>query len=122
MSATALQSFTAFVRSRLDDHLRLAVAYDSESYEVLHVRDDVAEEYPDQRSQIVQDLLLEGVTEPRQEELFSLGSLAGTVRVFGEGITFHFTRGPHSGVLLSLDPDADPPIASFVRDCRRHLE
>lgn len=121
MQTIALQPFVQFLRQEVGEHLRLAVEYDSGSYEVLYVRDDVGEEFPDQRDEIVRDLLLEGVAEPRQEDLYSLGSIAGTVRVFEDGVTLHFTRGLHGGVLVSLDHEADPQIASFLRECRRHL-
>lgn len=121
MYAAPLQGFVSYLRTQVGDHLRLAVTYDSDSYDTLYVRDDVAEKYPGRREQIIRDLLLEGVAEPRQEELYSLGTVSGTVRVFEEGITLHFTSGIHSGVLVSLDRDADPPIASFLRGCRKHL-
>ncbi len=61
---------------------------DRQEYEVVYMRDDIAELYDEgTRDEIFRDVLLERIAEEKQEDLFQpLGELEFTVRAFEGGV------------------------------------
>lgn len=108
------------LRERYDEGLR-AVAYGTrESYEFLHVRENVADAYADSdRSAVKADVVFEGIDVTRQERLYSAGTLGCTVRVFDRSLVYQFIDiDDWTALVVSLDPAVDPALTSFVEECR----
>ena len=88
----------------IGDGLRTAALFDPDSYDVLFVRDDVAEAYPeDIAEEIHREQLFAAMHKNYRETLFSAaGTLDSTVHLFDDVVIFRVLNGD-SGLFLSVD-------------------
>lgn len=111
------------LQERVGDELRVVGHHDADSWSVDYMREDVQSNYEtDAVDEIADDLVLSQMGGGRQEELYELGSLEATVRLFDNGIVVHVPTGDHSGHLVSLDDDADVRGRNVVDLVRRTME
>lgn len=109
---------TDFLENRAGDHLRSVLRYDADEKNVVHVRDDVADEYSDDEvAAVMQDLRLEAIEKSYQENLYDHGGLNCTVRCFDDAIELHFPRDETAGTVVALDADVLEAEATFVGEC-----
>jgi hypothetical protein len=105
------------------DGLRVVGHHDADSWNVEYMREDVQSNYEtDAVDEIADDLVLSQMGGGRQDELYELGSLEATVRLFEDGIVVHVPTDDHSGHLVSLDDDADVRGRSVVDLVRRTVD
>lgn len=99
------------------DALRVVATYDRAGYDVRYIRDDVEGRLARVADDVHQDLVLEGLSRQHLEALFDAGDLRCSMHRF-EGMTaFHFPEAEYSGLFVSIDSDADVPLASFTETC-----
>ncbi|WP_132058411.1 hypothetical protein [Halorussus amylolyticus] len=112
------ERLTDFLENRAGDHLRSVLQYDSDDKTVVHVRDDVADEYSDDDvAAVMQDLRLEAIEKSHQESLYDHGELNCTVRCFDDAIELHFPREEAKGTVVALDADVLEAEAALVGEC-----
>lgn len=99
------------------DALRVVATYDREGYEVRYARDDLQGRLESVADGVHQDLVLEGVGREHLESLFEAGDLRCTMHRFDELTAFHFPDDEYRGLFVSVDSDADVPLASFTDTC-----
>ncbi|MFB6102068.1 MAG: hypothetical protein ABEJ73_05830 [Haloplanus sp.] len=73
------------------------------------------------RTDLHDDLILEGIGRGHLEDLFDAGSLHCSMHRFDDLTAFHFVAGEFSGLFVSVDSDADVHLASFAERCRAQL-
>ncbi|WP_336034555.1 hypothetical protein [Halobacterium yunchengense] len=103
------------------DALRVVAEYDRDGYDLRYVRDDVGARLGTRADAIHRDLVLEGISREHLEGLFDAGRLHCTMHRFDQLTAFHFADAEHTGLFVSVDSDADVPLATFADACWRSL-
>jgi len=118
------ERLTADLRDAVGDGLRTVATGNTvaESFDIAYMREDIDALYsPEERDEILHDLVLENLVEVRQEDLFApLGGLEFTSRVFEHGINVVGWDG-EEGVFVGLDPDTTL-IPTTMETCRSVFE
>ncbi|USZ68476.1 hypothetical protein NGM10_01750 [Halorussus salilacus] len=123
MSETPSEALTEFLQDYVGDHLRSVIFYDEDGAELLYVRDDVAEQYSeDEIGRVVDDVRLEAVEKPHQEDLYAHGRLNCTVRCFDDAVEMHFPRDETSGTAVALDGEVFAVHNTFVGKCMEAMD
>ncbi len=105
MAEADTDEFVEFPLERAGHAVRSAAHYDTESTEVLFLRDDVAEHYePTTIETVLANLQEEGEQASRQEHLYTHGELNSIVRCFDGGIEIQFPYGESEGLAVALEP------------------
>ncbi|MFC3478956.1 DUF7522 family protein [Halobacterium litoreum] len=108
------------LRGRVGESLRVVGHHEGDAWAVDYMRDDLRDTYEtDDIDAIADDLALSAVGNDRQEDLYALGDLRATVRLFDDGIVVHVPTDAQSGYLVSVADDADVlgrDVVSVVRD------
>jgi hypothetical protein len=99
------------------DAVRVIAEYDDEGYDVQHLRSDVEARVQAVADEIHQDLVIQGMGKEYLEELFQAGELHCSVHRFDDVTAFHFIDKEFTGLFVSVDSDADIPLASFTDTC-----
>ncbi|MFB6072757.1 MAG: hypothetical protein ABEJ88_07300 [Halobacterium sp.] len=119
MAETATD-LVAELRDRVGDDLRVAGRHDADDWTIEYLRDDLRETYGvDAVDDIADDLVLNVLGDRRQQDLYDLGDLRATVRLFEDGFVVHVPTGDRGGYLVSLDQSADvmgQDVVAVVRD------
>ncbi|WP_232688344.1 DUF7522 family protein [Halobacterium zhouii] len=111
------------LQEHVGDKLRVVGRHDADSWAVSFMRDDVQANYrSDEVDEIAGDLALSEMGATRQEDLYELGSLRATVRLFEDGFVVHVSTGERSGRLISIDDDATVMGRDVVQIVRRVVE
>ena len=111
------------LQERVGDALRVVGHHDADSWTIEFMRDDVTTNYEaDAVDEIAGDLVLSEMSTVRQEDLYELGSLQATVRLFEDGFVVHVPTGDQSGHLVSLDDNADVTGRDIVDAVRQAVE
>lgn len=105
-----------FLRERVGDGLRSVIYYERDEYEVVFVRDDVAD-YDEDIDGIVADLWADSYEQAIREDLRGQGPLYCTVWVFDEAIEMHFVADERQGVAVALDTETFLAQSTFVGRC-----
>jgi hypothetical protein len=100
------------------DSIRVIAEYDDEGYDVQYVRDDVESKLQLVADEIHNELVMQGMGKEYLEELFQAGELRCSVHRLDEVTTFHYIDEEFTGVFVSIDSDADVPLATFSDACR----
>lgn len=111
----------AFAEDAAGDSLRGVVEYTARGYELLYLRNDVADRYTDDDWSTVAETFRDSDAEER-ESVFDVGSHYVTLRLYEGAAMLHFPTGEQSGVLLSLEPSAASEFARFATRCLDHIE
>jgi hypothetical protein len=123
MSRAIAQELASYLDHRAGEALRAVGHYSEDEYEVVHLRDDLRQQYTDEEIQaIVEDLRWESFTKSSQEGQFHLGGLKCSIQAFEEGVVMHFPYDDQHGTLVSLDPGAARDLMQFIDDCLTRIE
>ena len=101
--------------------LRVVAEYERDGYDVRYVRDDVDTRVHERADAIHQNLVLEGISRGHLQDLFGAGDLRATMHRFEDVTVFHFAEAEYRGLFVSIDSDADLPLASFTDTCWKRL-
>jgi|GEM_PF-1428112 hypothetical protein len=98
----------AALRSALADDLgaslRVLGRHDGDHWTIEYLRDDLKETYDtDAVDDIADDLALSIVGVDQQEDLYDLGAIRATVRIFEDGVVVHVPTADRVGYLVSVD-------------------
>lgn len=98
-----------------DEELRGIVTYDQGDLDFHYLRVDVREDYSrEEFHQIFDDIILQGLAKEHFESLFHIGPLESSGFVFRDAIIFQFPFDELSGLVVSLERDAEFEVSSFV--------
>jgi len=109
------------IREEGKDSVRVIAEYDDAGYDVQYVRDDVEAKMQTVAEEIHDELVIQGMGREYLEELFQAGNLHCSVHRFDEVTAFHFIEEQFTGLFVSIDSDADIPLATFTDTCRDAL-
>jgi|GEM_PF-473073 len=109
------------LEAQAGDALRVIATYDRAGYDPVYVRDDVAGRLTSRADAVHDELVLQGIGRGHLEDLFGAGDLECSMHRFEEMTAFHFAAGEFTGLFVSLDPDADVPLATFAEACKRYV-
>jgi hypothetical protein len=113
------ERLVAFLERKAGEHLRGALVYDDDGYEVLYLRDDLRRTR--RRSEV--DGIVERLHDSSkgiEEAAFPFGDFHGSVRCFEEATFLHFPLDD-GGVAVSLDPGAARDLNTFAGECLDHV-
>jgi hypothetical protein len=118
MSRAVARELAEYLEQRAGDSLRAVGHYSTDDYEIVHLRDDVREQYSDDEIEdIVEDLRWESFAKSTQERQYRFGSLNCSIQAFEEGVVMHFPYDDNRGTLISLAPGAARQLIGFIDDC-----
>jgi hypothetical protein len=109
------------LREYVGDDLRVVAEYDADGYDAFYVREDVTTRLSDVADEIHDDLVLQGIGHGRLEGLFQAGELHCSMHRFDDLTAFHFASAEFEGLFVSIDSEADVPLATFAEACERHI-
>ncbi len=119
VTATA-QTLVERLKSRVGDDLRSVARYDESGYELVYLRDDVAEQYDDERlDDIFENLRMEAILMTDDEQRYDHGPLDCVIRSFDRAVEMHFALSRSEGVAISLDAGAMMRARSFTGELLR---
>jgi len=108
-----------FLEREAGKHLRGALVYDEDGYEMLFLRDDIRRVRL--RSEVDEIVgLLRDSSKGVEEGTFPFGDFHGSVRCFEEATFLHFPLDD-GGVAVSLDPGAARDLNTFAGACLEHI-
>ncbi|WP_418286867.1 hypothetical protein [Halorubrum sp. DTA46] len=116
--ATRLENF---FEQRTDENLRSIVKYEEESYDIVYLRDDVAEQYTTEEIEsAVDDSRMESLTAPIYEDTYSEdhGQLTCLVQCFENVIEMNFVLEDGVGAAVALDAEAMADAHGLVAEAR----
>jgi hypothetical protein len=116
------QSLVPFLEQKAGQHLRVVARYDGDSLRVPFVRDDVQSSYTE--AEFVESFarFRDQFAEQAHEEGLELGPHHCTVRVFDDGLVFHYPHDEQTGTVISVDPDVADNLLGFVGDSLARME
>jgi len=118
---TGGDELVAELQQQAGDALRVVAEYDRTGYEIRYARGDVEARLADRADDIHENLVLEGISRSHLEDLFEAGDLHCSMHRFDEVTAFHFAEAEYTGLFVSIDSDADIPLASFTDTCWKRL-
>lgn len=121
MSQELVTRLEAYFHRETNDELRSIVTYGREGFDLVYLRDDVADEYTEaELEQAVDDARLESLTAPVYEETFAgdHGDLTCLVKWFETVVELNFVLDDGIGAAVGLDADALESSGSLVAEAR----
>ncbi|MFB6138963.1 MAG: hypothetical protein ABEJ26_00850 [Halosimplex sp.] len=114
-------ALTDALRELAGDSLRVVATYDRDGYDPVYVRSDAEDRVRSRGDRVHDELVLQGIGRGHLEDLFDAGDLQCSVHRFDDVTAFHFAAGEFSGLFVSVDSDADLPLATFAETCKGFL-
>lgn len=122
MDKNRVQELATFLKHEVGSLVRSITYFHEDGREVLHIRDDVADQYSENEIQTVfTDLSFDSLGKKHTEQMYVHGKLSCIVRHFAEAIELHFPHGEKSGTAVALDPTAINDLGSIIQDCLSKL-
>ena len=110
------------LKDELGGSLRAVGRYDKEGYDVLYIRDDVAEEFSEEDIEdIHHDMVLKGLGNQHIESLFNDEALECSIYQFEDSVRLHFVNDDYLGYYVSFDYNGDVNPSRLVDDCKSHV-
>jgi hypothetical protein len=108
------------LRAESDASLRSAIRYTADDYDLLFLREDVADALSTpEREERAETLVMKGLGDPPQEgALFDFGTLDATMRFYDNVLVAHFPYREWSGIVFTFDR-TEAPLVDLVHE---HLE
>ena len=107
------------LQDEVGDALRVVAEYTEDGYEARYVRDNVENRVTALADEVHTDLVLEDVGTEHLEDIFE-DDLTCSMHRFEDVTAFHFVGdGVYEGLFVSVDSDADVPLATFSDICQR---
>lgn len=111
----------AFFEQRADGNLRSIVKYEQDHFEIVYLRDDVAEQYSDvELESAVDDSRMESLSAPMYEDTFAEdhGDLICMVKCFQNVVEMNFVLADGVGAAVALDEEALTDAHGLVAEAR----
>jgi hypothetical protein len=120
MSGDGVDTLVGELRDEIGEAVRVVARYNRDGYDALYVRDDVQGRVDTYGDDVHNDLVLQGVGKERLEDLFG-DDLVCSIHRFEELTAFRFVDGDtdFEGLFVSVDSDANVPLATFSDICQR---
>jgi len=109
------------LRAIAEDALRVVATYDPDGYDPIYVASGAEDRVRSQGERVHEELVLQGLGRGHLEDLFAAGDLQCSVHRFDGLTAFHFPAAEFSGLFVSVDSEADLPLATFAETCKDHL-
>jgi len=109
------------LRELAGNALRVVAAYDRDGYAPVYVAPAAEERVRSQGEQVHDELVLQGLGRGHLEDLFAAGDLQCSIHRFEELTAFHFAADEFSGLFVSVDSEADLPLATFAETCKEFV-
>jgi hypothetical protein len=123
MSSAIAEELASYLDQQAGDSLRAVGHYSADDYEVVHLRDDLRQQYTDDEIEgIVEGLRWESFGKSTQEGQFHLGPLNCSIKAFEEAVVMHFPYDDKRGTLVSLDSGAARDLLQFIDECLTRIE
>lgn len=110
-----------YFEQRTDGHLRSIVAYEAESFDIVYLRDDVADQYSEgELEEAVDDSRMESLVAPIYDDIFTPehGDLTCMVKCFEQAIEMNFVLSEGRGAAVALDAAAMGDAHGLVAEAR----
>lgn len=122
MAAGRHDALLEHLHDRTDSALRTVTYYDADTTDVVYARDDVRAKLSGEQASALVDYLREreGVQAAKDRLGFD-DTLVCSVHCWDDHIGLHFSHGPDSGTLVTLDTDVARNLHSFVIECQNVL-
>lgn len=98
--------------------IRAVATYNRDGYTIHYATEEIQSEYSEEDMDVIyDDVILEDVEQPLQEQLFDdMGTVEGKIKIFQDGTVAHFwPTEKKDGVFVSFAADADPGVRSLLR-------
>lgn len=123
MAISVSEELMDFLREETGQFLRSVIHYTSDDYEILYLREDIESEYQDgDIEQVINNLRMESIDTPRQEQMYVHGRLGSTIRVFEDAVEIHLPHDDYEGTAIALDPEATYALHTFVGECLNRID
>jgi len=103
------------------DSLRLVATYDEDGYDAVYATPEAAARTENLGDRVHDELVLQGLGRGHLEDLFAAGDLECSMHRFEDVTAFHFAAGEFTGLFVSVESDADLPLATFSETCKEFL-
>jgi hypothetical protein len=115
-----VRELIADIREESAASLRSAIRYTADDYDVLFLREDVADQLSmEEREERAETLVMKGLGDPTTEgALFDFGTLDATLRFYDNVLVAHVPYREWSGLAFTLDR-TDAPLVDMVAE---HLD
>jgi len=111
----------AALAADLGAELRVLGRHDGDDWTIEYIRDDLRDAYDsDAVDDIAGDLALSVLGSDRQEDLYDLGAVRATVRMFEDGTVVHVPTDDRSGYLVSVEDSEGFVGRDVVATVREH--
>lgn len=121
MATKVTSRLEEFFKQRTDGSLRSIVKYEPDDFEIVHLRNDVAEQYTEREiDESVDDLRMESLSAPIYEDSFSEdhGELTCMVKCFENVVEMNFVLDDGVGAAVALDEEALSEAHGLVEEAR----
>ncbi|QLH84890.1 hypothetical protein HZS54_03090 [Halosimplex pelagicum] len=99
----------------------MVATYDRDGYNPVYVAPGAEERVRSQADRVHDELVLQGLGRGHLEDLFDAGDLQCSIHRFDDLTAFHFASGEFSGLFVSVDSEADLPLATFSETCKEYV-
>lgn len=119
----AYEDLVDYLQDAVGDSLRAVGRYDQEGYDVLYIREDVAQEYSSADiEQIHHEMVLKGLGNQHIESLFKQEALSCSIYQFEDTARLHFVHQDYRGFYVSIDLDDDVNPSKIAAKCQDIVE
>lgn len=121
MATRMVSRLREFFEARANDDLRSIVKYEQEDYDIVYLRDDVADMYSEAEIEAaVDDARMESLTTPLYEDTFSPahGELTCMVKCFENVVEMNFALSDGVGAAVAVDAEAMSGAHGLIAEAR----
>lgn len=122
MASKMASRLESFFEERTDGNLRSIVKYQPDSFDIVFLRDDVADQYTESEVEdAIDDSRMESLTAPIYDDTFSAdhGDLTCLVKCFEHVIEMNFVLDDGVGAAVALDEEAMADAHGLVAEARQ---
>jgi len=110
-----------YAREQLDDALRTVALVSDDDFEVLYLRDDLADQYTEESYGSVVDAFPDtSIVEWQGSGDPPVGERQSVVYCHENAFVFQFDAGDDS-LLMSVEPDVGTKLRTFIDDCQQRF-
>jgi hypothetical protein len=103
---------------RRGETLRVVTVYDDEEY-ATELRDDLRDVYTtEELSRVFEEMLLNGINRPYQEEIVDVGDLEYTARAFEDAYIGYYSPETRQGIAFSLERESGVDLGDLEDELR----
>lgn len=123
MSTQVSEALAEFFRDEAGQSLRLVGHYTDDSFDILYLRDDLADEYDDGDFEASFEVhRRDQAAAAEQGEVVQAGDQHCTLRVYDEAIVFNFTQTDDVGTIVSVNPAVGRNLLTFITRSLKQLD